>query len=282
MSDPDEQRQASIESWEAAASGWRRRQEMMRELSAPVSSWMLDALDPQPGERILELAAGVGETGLLAASRVAPDGSVLISDQAQAMLDAARERAAELGLTNVEFRQINAEWIDLPTASVDGVLCRWGYMLMVDAETALRETRRVLAPGRRVALAAWDDIAANPWFAAPALELVERGLIKPPPAGAPGPFALSDATKLSELLHATGFTGVVVEAVDIERRHPDFDEFWESTLDFSAFVHDAVMALPSEQIDELRASLARRLAPFTAPDGSLSLPGRTLVAAASA
>ncbi len=87
---------------------------------------------------------------------------MLISDQAEAMLDAARERAAELRVTNVEFRQLNAEWIDLTTASIDGVLCRWGYMLMIDAETALRETRRVLVPGGRVVLAAGTTLPPTP------------------------------------------------------------------------------------------------------------------------
>ena len=57
---------------------------------------------------------------------------------------------------------MEAEWIDLPTASVDGVLCRFGYMLLADPEAALRETRRVLKPGGRVALAVWDDLDAQP------------------------------------------------------------------------------------------------------------------------
>ncbi len=89
----------------------------MRDLSAPVSHWMIDAVDPQPGQRVLELAAGLGETGFLAAEMVAPVGGLITSDQADAMLDGARRRANELGLTNVEFQVFNAEWIDLPVAS---------------------------------------------------------------------------------------------------------------------------------------------------------------------
>ena len=98
----------------------------IRELGAPVSHWMVQAIDPQPAQRVLELAAGVGETGLLAPSSSRPAGGVILSDQAEGMLDGARARAAELGLTNVEFQVWNAEWIDLPVASVDAVLCRWG------------------------------------------------------------------------------------------------------------------------------------------------------------
>jgi len=119
----------------------------MRAWSEDVSQAMIAAVSPQPGERVLELAAGVGETGMLAAELVGPIGTVVISDQAQGMLEGARARAAELGLDNVEFQVLNAEWIDLPLASVDIVLCRYGYMLMADPAAALSETRRVLRPG---------------------------------------------------------------------------------------------------------------------------------------
>ena len=141
---------------------------------------MIDAVDPQPGQRMLELAAGLGETGFLAAEMVAPVGGVITSDQADAMLDGARKRAGELNLTNVEFQVLNAEWIDLPVASVDIVFCRWGYMLMADPAAALAEARRVLRPEGHVALAVWDAIEHNPWALLPATELLERGLMQPP------------------------------------------------------------------------------------------------------
>src|ERR1700678_4138288 len=130
--DPNDHRDTSLRSWEEAASGWTRQQGSMREFGAPVSHWMIDATGPQPGERVLELAAGLGETGMLAAELVAPIGGVIVSDQAEAMLSGARERAIALGLSNVEFQVLNAEWIDLPVASIDVVLCRWRYMLIVD------------------------------------------------------------------------------------------------------------------------------------------------------
>ena len=279
--DANAHRQASLEGWEEAAAGWVRRQELLRELGAPVSHWMVGAIDPQPGERILELAAGLGETGMLAAGLVAPIGGVVISDQAEAMLEGARQRAIALGLSNIEFRVLNAEWIDLPLASVDAVLCRWGYMLMADPATALAETRRVLRPGGRLALAVWDTLQANPWALLPGLELRERGLAAAGPEG-PGPFALGSPERLADLLHEAGFAEVRVEALELRRSHASFEELWETTLDLSRNFHDAVLARPQAEIEEIRRSLQERFAAFTAPGGALEVPGRTLVASASA
>jgi SAM-dependent methyltransferase len=280
--DANAYRDASLQGWEEAAAGWVRSQELMRAFAAPVSHWMLDAVAPQPGQRVLELAAGLGETGLLAAELVAPVGGVVISDQADAMLAGARERAAELGLSNVEFQVINAEWIDLPVASVDVVLCRWGFMLMADPSAALGDTRRVLRPGGRVALAVWDSIEHNPWAQLPALELAERGLSSRPAPGTPGPFALGHAEGVYELLEQAGFAEVDVESLPLHRRHASFDEFWETTLDLSRGIHDAVLERPQGEIDEIRAAVHARLAQFESPGGALDIPARTLVASASA
>jgi SAM-dependent methyltransferase len=282
--DANRHREVSLANWEDAASGWVRRQRMMRELAAPVSHWMLDAISPQPGQRVLELAAGLGETALLAAELVAPMGGVVISDQAGAMLGGARERAAELGLSNIEFQVLNAEWIDLPLASVDAVLCRWGYMLMADPATALGETRRVLRPGGRVALAVWDELARNPWASLPAAELGDRGLTVrgAGPAAEPGPFALASPKRIAQLLADAGFEDVEVQALDLVRHHANFEDLWETTLDLSRSFHDAVLARPKDEIEEIRSSLASRFAPFASGGGALEIPARTLVAAASA
>jgi SAM-dependent methyltransferase len=177
---------------------------------------------------------------------------------------------------------LNAEWIDLPVASIDAVLCRWGYMLMADPLAALIETRRVLRPGGRVALAVWDSVEHNPWALLPAQELSERGLSTSPMPGTPGPFALGSSDRVVELLEQAGFADVRVHALDLRRRHTSFEEFWDSTLDLSRALHDAVLDRPEPEIAEIYAALAERFAPYTAEDGSLDIPGRTLVASADA
>src|SRR5206468_183360 len=113
------------ERWERAAAGWGRLADRVRAWGMPVSVWMIEHLGLQPGQRVLELAAGPGDTGFLAAELIAPGGALISSDASSAMLDVARARAEALGIANAEFKQLELEWIDLPTASVDAVLCRW-------------------------------------------------------------------------------------------------------------------------------------------------------------
>jgi SAM-dependent methyltransferase len=272
----------SADHWDEAASGWARRQEFMRSYSEPVSRWLVEHVQPRPGQRLLELAAGIGETGFMAARRIEPGGTLITSDRSRAMLRAARARAVELRLENVELRAIEGEWIDLPVASVDGVLCRWGYMLMPDPRAALRETRRVLRPGGRLALAVWDAVEHNPWAAVPGALLRERGLSPPPEPGAPGPFALGDRERVASLLESAGFQEIELDAIDLVQSHPGFDSFWETLLDVSRSFHDAVLSQEQAAIDEVHSELGRRLEPYRAEGGGFEIPGRSLVAAASA
>jgi SAM-dependent methyltransferase len=158
-------------------------------------------------------------------------------------------------------------------------------MLMADPVAALRETRRVLVSGGRLALAAWDEIAHNPWAQLPALELIERGLAAAPDASArepPGPFALGKPGLLAEAIEQAGFDDVEIHAIELPRRHADFEEMWDTTLDLSRGFHDTVLSRPEGEIEQIKVSLAERFARYTSPDGMLEIPGRTLVACASA
>lgn len=281
--DAEAYRERSLTGWEDASAGWIRHREELRRWGEDVSQALVEAVAPQPGERVLELAAGLGDTGLLAAELVAPVGGVLISDQAEGMVEGARSRAAELGVQNAEFRVLNAEWIDLPLASVDVVLCRYGLMLMADPAVALAETRRVLRSGGRVGVAVWDRVEANPWAALPVAVLAERGLVGGAGAGeGPGPFTLGDEDGLRELLAGAGFTDVEIHAVEMVRRHSDFEQLWDLTLDLSISFHDAVMSQPEPAIEEIRRALQARLEPFTGADGAIALPSCTLLARAEA
>jgi SAM-dependent methyltransferase len=282
MIDADEQRASQREAWEQAAPGWANRREDFQCFAVPVSHWLLDAARLQPGHRVLELAAGPGDTGLLAAELIAPGGTLICSDVAEPMLEAARARAKSLGIENAEFKIIDVEWVDEPAASLDAVICRWGYMFAADHGAAFRESRRVLKPGGRVALAAWDEAERNPWAAELGAEMVEQGLIAPPEPGTPGPFALARPGYLQELLDSAGFTDVEVSGRDLEWVHQDFDAYWAMTRDLSRALAGALELTDARGAQALRDAMRERLARYTDDDGSVRLPARPLLASAEA
>jgi len=241
---------------------------------------MIGAINPQPGQRVLELAAGVGETGMLAAQLVAPGGEVVISDQAETMLEGARARAAALGLTNVDSR----------SSTPNGSTCRWqrrrravplGYMLTADPAAALADTRRVVRPSGRLALAVWDDIRANPWALLPGLELRERGLAGTP-IPPPGPVSPRRPRARGRAARRRGLHRDRAGRHRCSAPSQRLRRVLDVSLDISRGLHDAVMARPQGEIEEIKASLGERFAPFRKGDGSLEIPARTLVASATA
>jgi SAM-dependent methyltransferase len=280
--DPSEFRRGSCERWERSATGWGAQRAVFQAGARPVSVWLVDAIEPQPGHRVLEIAAGPGDTGLLVAELIAPGGTLVSTDAAEAMVELARARAAELGIDNVEFRTMDAEWLDLPTASMDAVIARWGYMLLADPATALRETRRVLRPGGRVALSAWTGPEDNPWASVPLTEAVAMGAAPPPDPDEPNMFAFRDAATIQTLLEDAGFTEIVVDQLDLVWHFDDSDDWWDTQLDLSAGLAKAVGALTPARRDDLRDVVDARMAQYVRPDGSAVLPGRTHVAVASA
>ena len=263
--------------WAGVASGWERYADAFRARTMPVSSWMVEAIAPQPGHTVVDLAAGIGDTGFLAAELVEPGGTLITSDFAPEMLTAAQRRAEALGLRNVRFKQIDPTApIDLEAGSIDGVLCRWGYMLMEDPEAAMRETRRVLRPGGRLALAAWTGAEENRWSSLPVALLVERGLIDPPEPG-PGQFAWAEDGVIAEHLEGAGFVEYEVDTVEFTMRYASVREWWETTRAMGQSARRAQIADEEEWL----AALAEAAAGFTADDGSLEVPARTWVAAAT-
>jgi SAM-dependent methyltransferase len=280
---PDDFRAQSRKHWGEQAEGWEATRDTMRTNTMPVSAWMIDAIDPQPGQTLLELAAGTGDTGLLAAELVEPGGTLISSDFSPEMLQVAQRRADELGVRNARFKQIDADTsFDIEAASIDGVLCRWGYMLMADPDNALRETRRVLRPGGRVALASWADPEANAWQAVPGRELVQRGLLEPPQPGTPGPFAWAEPGYIATLLDAAGFTEHHVEPLDFTFDYRSPADWWQTLLACSNRMSTAVAAAPDDVVDAIAERLDEVAEDYRQPDGALHIPARTWVAWAAA
>jgi ubiquinone/menaquinone biosynthesis C-methylase UbiE len=267
---------------EAIAPGWERRRTEIEELSSPVREWLVRALAPRPGDTVLELAAGAGDTGFDALAIAGPGGRLLCTDVSPAMLAVARRRGAERGAANVEYRIIDAQRIELPADSVDGVLCRFGYMLMPDPAGALAEARRVLRPGGRLALAVWGPPDRNAVFAIVAGILVAYGHLPPPePAPAPGIFSMGTAERTSALLQGAGFRTVRIDEVPVHLSVTGVDEYMELIADTAGPIGLALRGLPDAERDRVRTRVQVSCEPFASAHGYV-LPGLAVCAVATA
>jgi SAM-dependent methyltransferase len=276
----EDYRRTSHEVWEAMAPGWGRWRAQLADAMTPVREWLIGKLAPQPGQTVLELGAGTGETGFEAARFIGEDGRLVSTDFSSEMVEVARRRGTELGLANVDYRVIDAERIEFDSGSVDGVLCQSTFMLVADPAAALAETRRVLRPGGRLALSVWGAPERNPWASIGGMILVERGHMPAPEPEAPGVFSMASEERARTLLDGAGFTSVRTEEVPVRFAFRDLDDYEQWVIDVAGPFAMVVRGLPEDERDVLRARLREAFVPF-ATDGGYELPGAALCAVAS-
>lgn len=260
-------RQKSQAVWGEMAPGWYARRDELWEFARPISEWLIDRLDPKPGDTVLELAAGVGETGFLAARKIGQQGRLISTDFAPEMVAAARQRATELDVRNVEFRVLDAERMDLTSNSVDGVLCRWGYMLMVDPAAAFAETRRVLRSGGRLAFSVFAAPERNQWASLVGRVLVKGAYMTSPGPTTPGIFALADLNRIRELVTRAGFIDPQIEEMALVWRFASDDGYWRFLLEAAGAISPILRSLSPEAQTAVRAQLQDAARPYQSGDG---------------
>jgi ubiquinone/menaquinone biosynthesis C-methylase UbiE len=243
-------------------------------ITGRVNDWLVDKANPEPGQSVVEIAAGTGDLGFRVAERLGQEGRVITTDFAPEMLDVARRQGEARGLRNLDYRLIDAENMDLEDDSVDAVVCRWGYMLIADPAAAFKETRRVLRDGGALAFAVWGTPDRNPWASVPAMTLVQRGHMPPPEPGAPGMFAFGEPARISELVTGAGFGEPEREEITFEFRYADFDDVWDGLVRMSPFgrTFDELSAEDQEATVE---AVRENVAPFRNEDGSYTAPAAT-------
>src|SRR5271168_403673 len=156
------QRRIQRYGWDLAANDY---QPLWQEQLAGAQGAMMALASLAPRNKVLDVACGTGLVSFEAARAVGPDGQVLGVDLSGRMVSSAERRAKELKLSNCSFARMDAEALGLPDATFDVVLCAFGLMYMPSPEQALREMRRVLRPGGRIALAVWGERSKCGWSA---------------------------------------------------------------------------------------------------------------------
>ncbi len=175
------------------------------EMGKAVTDALVEYADPQPGERVLDVACGTGAPSLKVARRVGPTGSVVATDVSEEPLKIAAERANERALANIRFERADVHALPYAGAEFDLVTCRFGAMFFVDLPKALREIRRVLKPGGRIAFATWGSFD-QPYFQA-TVQVMMRNTGMNIPAGAAAMFKFATRGTLAKAMTEAGFAG---------------------------------------------------------------------------
>lgn len=172
----------------------------------------MDALEPAPGESVVDVGCGAGTTTLQLAERVGPDGHVLGLDISPTMIEGARALAAEAGATNVSFAVGDAT-VHPFGADADAVYSRFGLMFFADAAAGFRNLCDALRPGGRLGFVCWQAPALNSW-ASRTLQAASRYVEIPfgDDPTAPGPFSLAGEERLRSLLDEAGFVDLAIES----------------------------------------------------------------------
>lgn len=267
--------------WALAAEGWRRRDEILRKGSAPVTKRMLELSGITSGARVLDIASGTGEPAITAAKIVGTSGMVVGTDLVDEMLTVARENAEKEVLKNIDFHCIDAEKLTFPDSSFDAVTLRWGLMFMPRPQDCLASAHRILKQGGRMTLACWCAQEKNP-FVGVLLETLEKYMDVPSsPPGNPGIFAFADQGRLRDSLVEAGFRDIALEEMEIDVIEvKDGLAYWEAISDLAA----PVMALVGELEDSIRSDYISdviTVADTMKQNGTLRMKGTTWIASAS-
>src|SRR5918994_89945 len=210
--DPNSFKMAQREGWDSVAGGWKEWWVSIEKGSQKLSQRLVELAEIKPGQRVLDIATGIGEPSITAAKVVGTGGHVFATDISRQMLAIAKERATFLRLQDIiEFKETDAENLDLANSSFDAALCRWGLMLFPDLDTVIGKIYSSLVSGGRFAAAVWADATKVPIINLATKIIGSQLQISAPSLGLPNPFSLSDTNKLKNSLARAGFRDIHID-----------------------------------------------------------------------
>ena len=268
-------------SWDESAAGWKKWWPSFERAAQAVNDRLVAMARVKPGNRVLDIATGNGEPAVTAARAAGAAGRVIAVDQSPGMLAIARERAAALGVSNIDFVESDAESLKLDAHSFDAGVCRWGLMFMPDLANTVRVIHRALKPGAHFATAVWNTGDKVPMIFLAAETVRNIAGLKPPPPDALVPTRLADTSILKSALEAAGFSEITIEPMTVTFEFDSPDKFVEFRSELGGAA--AMMAkLTPDQRAQVKAALTNAVKKFQGSDGRVRLPNETICFSARA
>ena len=276
--DPVAYKNTTREQWQTAAEAWHRWGPTLEAWLGQATQAMLDMAGVKGGARVLDVAAGAGGQTVAAARRVGPSGTVLATDISPAILGYAQAEASTAGLSNVTTRVTDGEDLEVEPGSFDAVISRLGLMYFPDLQKALREMRRALREGGRVAAIVYSTPERNPFNSIPMSIIRRRAALPPLLPGQPGPFRLGAPGVVAAALETAGFHDVETRLVDSLLRLTSAAECVQFERESFGALRQMLSGLSESKRNEAWVEIETALATFEGPHGFVG-PCQLVVAA---
>jgi ubiquinone/menaquinone biosynthesis C-methylase UbiE len=260
--------------WNKFSSGWKKWDELTMDFLKPLGDEIIALIKPKDNEHILDIAAGTGEPGLSIASMI-PQGKVVITDLADDMLVVAKEKAAERGLSNVEFKACDVSEMPFADNTFDVISCRFGFMFFPDMEMAAKEMFRVLKPGGRIATSVWNVPEKNFWITVMAGTIKKNMDFPTPPPEAPGMFRCAPSDLIAGIFRKAGFKNTSEKEVPVKLKSGTADVFWAFQTEVAAPVVAALSKADEPTKEKIKKEVFE-LVNQKFPNGNVALEGSAL------
>jgi ubiquinone/menaquinone biosynthesis C-methylase UbiE len=255
--DPNQFKMAQREGWDSVAEGWKEWWEPIEKGAQKLSKRLIELAEIKSGQRVLDIATGIGEPSITAAKVVGTGGHVLATDISRQMLATAKERATILRLQDIiEFKESDAENLDLTNSSFDAALCRWGLMLFPNLDAAIRKIYSSLVSGGRFAAAVWADATKVPIISLATRVIGSQVQMPGSPSGVPNPFSLADTNKLENSLTRAGFRDIHIDTVVVTFEFESGEDYCRYSQAVSASARIAL----SKETEERKEDVWRKVA----------------------
>ena len=261
---------------------WATMQREIDGIVLPFGQAALEAAGAQPGERVIDIGCGCGDTSIELARLVGASGAVLGVDVSRPMLEVARSRADREPNVNLAFREADASSAELPPGT-DLLYSRFGVMFFSEPIDAFAHLRKALRPGGRSVFVCWRTPRDNAWAMTPLTAARQALNITPPPMdpNAPGPFSFADEARVRAVLEGAGYAAIALRRFDAEIRLGDTARAAAETALRIGPTSRLVREVGVEHEPLIRDAVERALAPLAAPDGQLRLNGSTWIVSAT-
>jgi ubiquinone/menaquinone biosynthesis C-methylase UbiE len=272
---PENQSKA-LHAWQTSARYWDKYRDLITEMSAPLTSGLVEEAKIGIGQKVLDIGGGSGEPSLTISRIVGPTGSVTYTDPVAGMLESAQAEAARRGLTNIHFRQCSADDLAFEACTFDVAVGRLSAMFFADPIAAVREALRVVLKDGCVTFAVWGPKEANPFFST-ITDVIDRFVEIPQDPDAADAFRFAVPGKLAGVMEHADAKNVIERQLNFQIEAAiSFEQFWQLRTEMSETLREKMVRLTSAQLPAVKQAVADAARRYFA-SGTMNFPAEALI-----